>query len=232
MASNRPPRWYFSLRSPYSWLAYRELTDRYPDLLATLEWRPFWEPDEGGLSQLTGRGGAFPYVDMGRAKSRYILQDVRRLAAARGLTPTWPVDRAPVWEVPHLAYLAAEDAGRGRAFVDAAYDARWQRGLDICDRSVVGALGERLGLPAELLAAAADDPELRRRGTDCLLAAEADGVFGVPFFAAGYEKFWGVDRVHQFAAAVAARPAAAADPTGPEAALVPSADAGHAGGCG
>ena len=26
------PRWYFSLRSPYSWLAYRELLDRRPEV--------------------------------------------------------------------------------------------------------------------------------------------------------------------------------------------------------
>ncbi|MFD3697137.1 hypothetical protein ACFWUZ_13460 [Streptomyces sp. NPDC058646] len=36
----RPPRFYFSLRSPYSWLAYRDLHERHPDVADVLEWRP------------------------------------------------------------------------------------------------------------------------------------------------------------------------------------------------
>src|SRR4030095_2728769 len=42
----RQPVFYFSLRSPYSWLAYRDLLDRYPDVAERVRWEPFWEPDE------------------------------------------------------------------------------------------------------------------------------------------------------------------------------------------
>lgn len=239
--SSAPPRFYFSLRSPYSWLAYRDLLDGHAWLADRLEWRPFFEPDERSAKALAEEGGDFSYVAMSRAKHLYILQDVRRLTRERGLRMTWPVDRDPVWEVPHLAYLAAADEGRGREFVDRAYRARWQEGLDICDRAVIGDLARELDLDAARLASAADDPDLRARGVDALLALDRDGVFGVPFFVHRYDKFWGTDRLAAFAEAVAARtdPARqgaerpAAGPAAPLARDVPpGGDGGHAGGCG
>ncbi|WP_431775000.1 2-hydroxychromene-2-carboxylate isomerase [Streptomyces cucumeris] len=233
-----PPRFYFSLRSPYSWLAYRDLLDGYPGLADRLEWRPFFEPDERSAKALAEAGGSFSYVAMSRAKHLYILQDVRRLTRERGLRMTWPVDRDPVWEVPHLAYLAAVDEGRGREFVDRVHRARWQEGRDICDRAVIGELARELDLDAARLASAADDPGLRARGVEALLAVDRDGVFGVPFFVDRYDRFWGTDRLAAFADAVAAR----ADPAGPRAAertaaplaehVPPGGDGGHAGGCG
>ena len=43
--ARRRPRWYFSFRSPYSWLAYRDLISRYQDVAELIDWLPFWEPD-------------------------------------------------------------------------------------------------------------------------------------------------------------------------------------------
>jgi 2-hydroxychromene-2-carboxylate isomerase len=248
------PRFYFSLRSPYSWLAYRDLTDRYGDLADRLDWIPFWEPDELSTRLLTEAGGAFAYADMSRAKHLYVLQDIRRLAAERELTFRWPVDREPWWEVPHLAYLAARRAGRGRSFVDAAYRARWEQGRDICDRETVGELAVALGLDPAALVAAPQDPQLRAEGTQALLSAHRDGVFGVPFLIDRFDRYWGVDRLPAFVAAQAAKDASArtrqlgadkpgaekagAEKAGVEQGLVgavrfsPGADAGHAGGCG
>lgn len=251
------PRWYFSLRSPYSWLAYRELLDRRPEVLEEVEWIPFWEPDEDFARLLAETDDELPYVPMSRAKSLYILQDVRRLAAERALRPAWPVDRAPHWEVAHLAYLVAAEHGAGPAFVDEAYRARWERGDDLSDPGTVAGLGDRIGVDGALLAGATGDPRIRRRGLDCLRSACADGVFGVPYFIVGHDRYWGVDRVRQFVAALhpstpaapetspepATRPEQGTRPdpdTKPEpdtgaAVLVAAAagpDTGHAGGCG
>ncbi|MFJ9178082.1 2-hydroxychromene-2-carboxylate isomerase [Streptomyces sp. NPDC102360] len=236
----RPPRFYFSLRSPYSWLAYRELLDRHPDTAAALEWVPFFEPDELSAKLLAEAGGSFPYTPMSAAKHRYILQDVRRLAAERGLDFSWPVDREPVWEVPHLGYLAAERRGRGAAFIALAARARWELGLDICDRSVIAGFGPELGLDGAELAAAADDSGLREEGVRVLLDIERDGVFGVPFFVDHYDKYWGVDRLPAFVAALAGTARAAGGGpsenagthTVPVTAPARSVDDGHAGGCG
>jgi len=236
------PRFYFSFRSPYSWLAYRQLTDRHPALSDALDWHPFWEPDQRSKQMLAMAGGKFHYVDMSRQKHLYVLQDVDRLRRELGLEMTWPVDRNPVWEVPHLAYIAAADEGRGPQFVERFYHARWVEGRDICAPATIAELAAELGLPRERLAGAAEDDELRERGLAALLALDDDGVFGVPFFVHGRQKFWGVDRLAAFvrsvcsaeAAPVPVRPAAEAGLPEPSLGgdLEPGGDQGHAGGCG
>ncbi|MEU4213032.1 DsbA family protein [Streptomyces sp. NPDC026206] len=195
------PRWYFSLRSPYSWFAYRDLKERYPDVLDSIEWIPYWEPDAESERLLAEGGVTLPVMPMHRAKNFYILRDARRWAHARGWTVTWPVDRAPHWEVSHLAYLAAEEKGRGREFVDLAYRARWNEGLDLAERTTIAKIAAELGIdPA--VADAVDDPRLRARGVACLMAAYHDDAFGVPYFVHGREGFWGAERVSAFVAAV------------------------------
>jgi 2-hydroxychromene-2-carboxylate isomerase len=228
------PRFYFSLRSPYSWLAQHDLAERYPDVAARTCWRPFWEPDEHSQDLLDADGGKFLYTPMTKEKHLYILQDVRRLAEERDLAVSWPVDRDPHWEVPHLPYFLAEGAGVGREYVAAVSRARWELGQDICDPAVITRIGAGLGLDPTRVRWAPEDPALREQAGDALLALHHDGVFGVPFFVVGRDKFWGVDRLPAFAAKLrqrfpAPRAAISGQPVGVAAA---SFDDGHAGGCG
>ena len=109
--ARRSPRHYFSFRSPYSWLAHRELTEHHPAVARDVRRIPFWEPDRLSQKLLAEAGGSFVYQPMSREKHFYILQDVRRLTRARGLEVSWPVDRDPHWEVPHLAWFAAARHG-------------------------------------------------------------------------------------------------------------------------
>lgn len=234
----KPPRFYFSFRSPYSWLAWRDLRERHAQVATMLEWIPFWEPDAQSQHLLTEAGGAFLYTPMSRAKHLYILQDVARLAAERGTAICWPVDRHPTWEVPHLAYLVAARHDRGHEFVERTYRARWEEGRDICDRGTISQIARYIGLDTDELADASDDPDTRRQGVDALMAAYRDGVFGVPFFVHGIAKFWGLDRLETFVASlrVPASKQDMADRQPREFADEPvpaeSTDAGHAGGCG
>ncbi|OKK05005.1 isomerase [Streptomyces sp. CB03234] len=199
------PRWYFSLRSPYSWFAYRDLTEKYPDVLDRIEWIPYWEPDGVSQQLLADVGISLPVRDMHRSKNFYILRDARRWAHARGWKVTWPVDRAPHWEISHLGYLAAEELGKGREYVAAAYRARWHEGRDLAERSVIADIADELGLDRSI-ADAADDPGLRTKGAQCLVAAYYDDAFGVPFFVNGREAFWGAERVSAFVASVRGEP--------------------------
>ncbi|MET9648314.1 2-hydroxychromene-2-carboxylate isomerase [Streptomyces syringium] len=194
----KPPRWYFSLRSPYSWLAFRDLTERYPDVADVIEWRPYWEPDEVSNRLLAEEGVQLPYVPMSKEKHFYILQDVKRLSTERGLQVAWPIDKNPNWAISHLGYLVAEDEGRGRDYIAAVSRARWELGLDIADRKVIAAVAEELGLDPDRVANAVDDERLRARGLDILREMERDGVFGVPFFIHRRDKFWGIDRLPAF----------------------------------
>lgn len=233
------PRWYFSLRSPYSWFAYRDLTEHYPDMADTLEWIPFWEPDQRTQSMLDERGVQLPIVPMSRAKNFYILQDTRRLARARGWRISWPVDKAPVWEVAHLGWFVADDVGRGRDYVDEVYRARWERNDNISEPATIARIARSLGLDADRVSSAWTDPELRERGVAALLRSHRDGLFGVPFFVHGHERYFGVDRLRAYAAAL--RGTELADGVDqswlgdlvelPEL-VAAGGDGGHAGGCG
>ncbi|RDI17655.1 2-hydroxychromene-2-carboxylate isomerase [Rhodococcus sp. AG1013] len=223
------PRFYFSLRSPYSWLALEDLISRYRTLAETATWLPYWDPDGSMLAELEQAGGGYCYTPMSREKHFYILQDVRRSAAARGLAVTWPVDRSPWWEVPHLACLAADRHGRLPDLALALTRARWRQGRDICDPDTVAEVAAEIGLDGPAMAQAVSDPEVRTAAVETMLTAYRDGVFGVPFFVRGVNRFWGMDRLDAFASQTGVPPADPADYAPP---IPVGADMGHAGGCG
>ncbi|MFD5496842.1 DsbA family protein, partial [Streptomyces sp. NPDC127091] len=92
----------------------------------------------------------------------------------------------------------------GPEFIAAVYRARWEEGQDISDPAVIAYIAERLGLDPVRLSTACDDPAVREHGLGSLNSLYRDGVFGVPFFINGYEKFWGVDRLPGFVSSVRA----------------------------
>lgn len=229
----RPPRIYFSFRSPYSWLAFHDLTKQHPSLAAALEWRPFWEPDADSERRLRGAGGDFIYTPMSREKHLYILRDVRRLVAQRGLQIKWPVDRNPCWEVSHLAYFVAAEEGLALPFIAGVYRARWEQGRDISERATIAEVASEVGV-SRRAADAVGDERWRAAGAQTLLSIYEDGVFGVPYFIHKSEKFWGVERLEAFVQCVAGTvPHAEERPEPPHAATdAHASDWGHAGGCG
>lgn len=231
MAAANRPRLYFNLRSPYSWLTLHDLTTRHPDLVDVLDWRPYWEPDAATAARLTEAGGRFVYTPMSREKHFYVLADIRRLARDRGLRVTWPVDRAPRWEVAHLAYLEAARSSRGVEFAVAVSRARWVDGRDIADPAVVAEIGAAIGLDPDRLVRAAGDAGLISAGTRALLDGYRDGVFGVPFFVSGREKFWGLDRLDAFVRSLR-QPTSAGQAIAATTVATAVSDDGHAGGCG
>jgi len=192
------PRLYFGFRSPYSWLAVQALDEAVPNMFDEIDFMPYWSPDETTEEALVRRGGRFGYQEMGRAKHRYLLLDVKRITEQRGLRVAWPVDAAPRWEVPHLAWLAARREGRAREFYEAVVEARWGRGDNVCDPSVVRAAAEQAGMDPDLAVRAVRDPEIRQEGVECLYRACLDDVFGVPYIRWERHRFWGLDRMQTF----------------------------------
>ena len=231
MARHTSPRCYFNFRSPYSWLALHDLTTYHGDLVQRLDWRPFWDPSVESLALLAAAGGRFVYTPMSREKHFYVLADVRRLATERGLRVTWPIDRAPRWELAHLAYSVAARSGVGTAYAMAISRARWEHGRDISDAATVVEIGADVGMDPARIVRLADDPAAAEHGTAMLMDAYRDGVFGVPFFINGREKFWGVDRLDAFVKTVRSGGPTAPEPV-PETVATAAGDDGHAGGCG
>ncbi len=192
------PRLYFSFRSPYSWLTIRRLRAEVPGAQQSIDFFPYWDPDEETSAGLTGRGGEFHYVQMSRAKHLYMLMDTKRLAQREGISMAWPVDVDSWWELPHLAFLRARREGLAWEFYDAITQARWGRGDDICQQDVVRAAARKAGLDPELAVGAAHDPDIREEGVDCLYQAYLDDIFGIPYLKWGRHRFWGLDRLDAF----------------------------------
>ncbi|WP_084729938.1 2-hydroxychromene-2-carboxylate isomerase [Streptacidiphilus neutrinimicus] len=234
------PRLYFSFRSPFSWMALRQLEERVPRAREVIDYVPYWDPDERTAKALEARGAGFHYTQMSKAKHLYILQDTKRLTQRFGYRMAWPIDIDPWWEVPHLGWLAARRLGREREMFSALTAARWERGENICDQDVLRRAAEEAGVDPRPVLEAVDDPEIREEGVAALAQAYDDDVFGIPYFKLGRHRFWGLDRLDDFLraledAALQARPQAAAEqqPT-PQPVLdnVGAFDHDTAGGCG
>lgn len=227
----RPPRLYFSFRSPYSWMSVHRLRATVPDLFERFELFPYWDPDPLTERALAERGAELPYQQMSKAKHRYVLGDTKRLATRLGLAMAWPIDRDPWWELPHLAWIAARRAGCARGCYDALVAARWTKGLNICEPDVFLGVLDEAGLDGAALLAATERDDVRTEAIDCLVAAYDDDVFGVPYLRLGRQRYWGFDRLELFLADLRAErePAETAVPAG-----IPMGayDSDTAGGCG
>ncbi len=194
----RRPRLYFCFRSPYTWLAVRALATAVPDMYDRIDFVPYWEPDPKTYQDLQDRGADFLYTPMTKAKHLYLLYDTKRIAERLGVSMKWPVDVEPEWDVPHFAWCRANRAGLGPEFVAAVMTARWERGENICDRTVIRALAREIGADEDALGDAVDDPGIREEAVGYLAQAYEDDVFGIPYFFVGRERFWGFDRLNDF----------------------------------
>ncbi|WP_428408555.1 2-hydroxychromene-2-carboxylate isomerase [Hyphococcus sp.] len=174
-------RVYHSFRSPYSRLGLHILARE--GIKAALI--PFTGPPEGV---------SFNDPVANPLKLSYYLQDAPRMTMRMGLPiqPPQPfdVDLAPSYK----AAVAAERDGKGLDYAIAVSDARWGKGRDVSDLSVLEACAEKIGWDKAAVASAQEDDdvsaEMRRHRK---LIAE-DGVFGVPFAVMGAKKYWGHDR--------------------------------------
>lgn len=193
---NRPPRWYVSVRSPYSWLALRDAGAYGSKLLGDSEMRVFFEPTGELASDITERSAVFHYTPMSRSKHLYILRDVARLARDRELVITWPVDDKPAWQVSAiaLARVLGESQSKGKQLALALSNARWLEGRDVHNESTVRDCLVGLGLDGEI-AGLHRTQEGRETGRALLKELDRDGVFGVPFLVVEREAYWGLERL-------------------------------------
>ena len=183
--------YFFSLLSPYTYLAGTRLEEIAVRHGATVSYRPF------DILALFDRIGTLRPADRPQGRKDYRFQDLRRVAKKAGmpinLQPMfWPTNPAPA----SYAVIAAQKAGGGDigALVHSLLRATWAEEKAIADDAVI----------TSCLAAAGFDPSLSFTGM--LSGAEAyaanleeahvRGVFGSPFYITeGDERFWGQDRL-------------------------------------
>jgi 2-hydroxychromene-2-carboxylate isomerase len=183
---------YFSFRSPYSYLAAPRafaLAERYD---VEVRYR--------GVIPMAMRGQSVP-----RAKRLHTLRDVDREARRLGMPFGHIHD--PIGAGATRCLLVAEharDAGRDEAFVLSASRGIWAEAVDVASDDGLRLVSERAGLEWPACVAALDDPTLHARVDASTRALSALGHWGVPVVVFGGELFWGQDRLEDVERALAA----------------------------
>jgi 2-hydroxychromene-2-carboxylate isomerase len=181
---------FFSFRSPYSYLAAPRafaLPDRYG---VELVFR--------GVIPMAMRGQSVP-----REKGLHTLRDVKREAVRLGM----PFGRIhdPIGEGAMRCLLVAEhaiDVGQERDFVLEASRAIWAEAVDVARDSGLRPVCERAGLDWHACVAALEDPAIRWRVEENTGALAQIGHWGVPVFVFDDELFWGQDRIEDLETAL------------------------------
>jgi 2-hydroxychromene-2-carboxylate isomerase len=130
------------------------------------------------------------------AKGRYMVRDVGRIAAARGLAFLMPEPfPANALKAARLAVVGTLE-GWVAPFSKAVFEAEFAQELDIADEAVLRDILTGLGLDAPSLFARSGEPEIKEQLRTATAEAEALGIFGAPtFVTSDRELFWGDDRL-------------------------------------
>jgi 2-hydroxychromene-2-carboxylate isomerase len=176
---------YLDLASPYAYLA----AERAESVLGA---RPEFAPILlGAIFQERGHG-SWAWTEA-RAEN---VAEIERRAAAYGLPPVrWPAE----WPANSLQAMRAATwavgRGAGHAFMLAAYRRAFAHGADLADRAVLLDVCASVGLDADALDAALDDPAIKLALRENTARAWALGVAGVPTLARGGRLYYGDDRL-------------------------------------
>jgi 2-hydroxychromene-2-carboxylate isomerase len=167
--------YYFSVLSPFTYLAGLGLEEVAARRGATIAYRPM------DIMKIFAETGGVPVPQRHPSRIAYRKQELLRIAARRGLPfnlqpAHWPTNPVPA----SLAVIAvAEAGGDAGALAHAFLRAVWAEERDIGDPAVVTAI---LG----------ENEATYQANTEAAIAA---GVFGAPFYVVDGEVFWGQDRL-------------------------------------
>jgi 2-hydroxychromene-2-carboxylate isomerase len=132
------------------------------------------------------------------AKGQYMVRDISRIAAERGLAfhmpETFPANGL------HAARIALVGASEGwiGPFTRATFAAQFAQKRDVADVSVLSAILSELGLDAAKVVIQSVTPEIKDRLRRQTEEALERGIFGAPtFITSDFELFWGDDRLQQ-----------------------------------
>jgi len=181
--------YYFSVLSPFVYLVGDRLERIAAARGAAIDFRPV------DIAAVGGATGWTPPAKRHPSRLAYRLQELRRTAGETGLPINlqpahWPTDPLPASRAIAASVLAGADPA---ALVRATVRAVWAEEMDIAEPDTVRRLLADSGIAPESIQGHLEAGETRYRETTA--AAPDLGVFGVPFFVVGEERFWGQDRL-------------------------------------
>ncbi len=178
--------------SSYSFLSALRIEEMTRQAGVGLIWRPFLlGPIFKEQGWTTSPFNLYP------AKGRYMVRDIERIAASRGLGFHLPaVFPANSLKAARTAMVGAED-GWIAPFTRALFTAQFVDRADISDQKVLERILDDLGLDATAVLRQTESLDLKQKLKDQTAEAARLGVFGAPTFTAHDEIFWGDDRLEQ-----------------------------------
>jgi 2-hydroxychromene-2-carboxylate isomerase len=184
---------YIDLKSPYAYLAIDPSRAMARALGVPIDWRPFTLdiPSYLGSAKLDAKGSIAKSERSPQQWSgvRYAYMDARRYANLTGKTVRGTVK---IWDssLAGIAMLWAKRHACLDRFLDGAYPRFWRRDLDIEDPEVLEAVLVDADVPAAGFLDFAKG-EGRAEHDELNEAAFEAGVFGVPTYLVGDEKWFG-----------------------------------------
>lgn len=184
---------WLELASTYTYLSAMRIEALAEAAGVEVVWRPFLL---GPIFK--SQGWSTSPFNLYPAKGRYMIRDIERLAADRGLVFHIPDP------FPQNSLFAARiatvgtTAGWAPEFVKAVLDAEFAHGSDISDPAVLRAIVSSLSLDPTAVFEVADSDATKARLRETTAEAMQLGLFGAPsFVTADGEVFWGDDRLEQ-----------------------------------
>jgi 2-hydroxychromene-2-carboxylate isomerase len=182
--------WY-EFASTYSYLSVMRIEEAANRTGVAIEWRPFLlGPIFKANGWTTSPFNLYP------AKGRYMVRDIARIAASRGLSFRMPATFPANGLKAARLGIAAQSFGATQDFTRSVFEAQFALGQDISSDEVLTECLAAAGLdPVQMWAASSQEPvkSALKRNTD---AAQAFGIFGAPSFTTeDKELLWGDDRL-------------------------------------
>jgi 2-hydroxychromene-2-carboxylate isomerase len=185
---------WFDFASPYAFLSAKRIAELAIDHGVTVRWRPFLLGPTFRAQGLT----TSPFV-ANPAKGRYMVRDVRRIAATRGhkLVMSDPFPQSSL-RAARVALALDEAAGATAVarFSSAVFEAQFEGGQALDDQLMLTRSSAGLTpCPTDVLTRSVS-PEIKARLKAETETASILGIFGVPTFVTlDSELFWGDDRL-------------------------------------
>ena len=193
MTTSKPRlEFWYEFASTYSYLSAMRIEDLAERAGIGVVWKPFLL---GPIFH--AQGWSTSPFNIYQAKGRYMVREMERLTAARGLPFKMPSPFPQNSLYAARLALVGHDEGWGPAFTRAVYTAEFAEGADISDKTALAALLTRIGLEAAPLLARIEQPETKERLRQQTEVAQELGIFGAPSFLARDELYWGDDRLEQ-----------------------------------
>lgn len=191
---------WFDFASPNAYLAHRVI----PGIEARTGARFHYVPTLlGGLFKLTGNQAPMIAFAGIPNKLAYERREMERFIARHGLTEFRMNPHFPVMTLALMrTAVAAEAEGLLPAYTEAMFHYMWEDPRKLDDIDVLAATIAEAGLPADVLLARAQEPEIKARLVANTDDAYAKGAFGIPSFMVDGELWFGKDKLHEVEAAM------------------------------